>query len=513
MDILLHSEHLARGKETAKFALGMFRTWSHGRPKDGNTASPGQGGLCECVPDRLLRLVIAALVITWGLCNPTNAQLVLPGTNSARSVSGQFIVHGASPSRHSRVASDLLKNENYLELKPAFTAVSCERIKRAVADALGANSQWRAKIHLVLYTAQSANDSGTMVAEEFKDGWSYRLELPDPMERRRFVRAVVQALLVERAGRNAREHAPEIPAWLIEGLTQQLLMSNASEQLLPPPPRWAVNNLTIDPVLIGAGRHGAPRRDPLDAARRTLRERPPLTLEELSWPTGEQLDGPGGEAYRSSAQLFVVELLRLEGGRTCLISMLDELAACYNWQTAFLRAFHTHFERQIDLEKWWALQLVHFTGRNPAHTWSSGQSWLKLDEILRAPVEVRHARNELPDHAEVSLATVIRDWDFVRQTQMLRAKLQSLQLVRLRVSQDLVALVDDYRQWLLTYLERRDQAGMTLPGSKVASPGAKLVVRDALKQFSELERRRASLRPKPEAASTAKGEVDATKSP
>ena len=83
----------------------------------------------------------------------------------------------------------------------------------------------------------------------------------------------------------------------------------------------------------------------------------------------------------------------------------------------------------------------------------------KLDEVLRTPVEVRHARNELPGRAEISLAAVIREWDFIRQSQTLRAKLRELDFVRPRVSQDLVALVDDYRRWLSAYLEQRDRRG------------------------------------------------------
>jgi hypothetical protein len=211
--------------------------------------------------------------------------------------------------------------------------------------------------------------------------------------------------------------------------------------------------------------------------------------------------------------LFVTELLRLKDGRACLRAMLDELAHCYNWQTAFLRAFHAHFARQVDLEKWWALQLVHFTGGNPSRTWSPEESWRKLDEVLRTPVEVRHARNELPGRAEISLAAVIREWDFTRQKQTLRAKLRGLDFVRPRVSQDLAALADDYRRWLAAYLEKRDHPEMISFAPKIAPPGGKSIVREALKQLSELESRREALRPRPKPALPARGETDPTASP
>lgn len=286
------------------------------------------------------------------------------------------------------------------------------------------------------------------------------------------------------------------------------MLSANERQLFLPPPRRVVNNLTFTPTVVSERWH-----DPLETARRTLRERPPLTLAELSWPADEDLNSPAGEAYRCSAQLFITELLRLKDGRACLRAMLAGLATCYNWQTAFLRAFHTHFERQVDLEKWWALQLVHFTGRDPSQTWSSEESWSKLDEILRTPVDVRQARNELPGRAEISLAAVIREWDFIRQGQTLRAKLRGLDFVRPRVSQDLVALVDDYRRWLTAYLDKRGHPGMILPASKIASPSAKSIVREALKQLSELESRREAIRPRPRPVSAAQGEADPAGSP
>ena len=52
------------------------------------------------------------------------------------------------------------------------------------------------------------------------------------------------------------------------------------------------------------------------------------------------------------------ELLRLPDGRACLQRMLAQLPQHYNWQFAFLEAFHARFERPLDVEKWWALSLA-----------------------------------------------------------------------------------------------------------------------------------------------------------
>ncbi len=457
------------------------------------------------------KVLVAALPLALlGPASPAQLawpdNLALPATNTAHSVSGQFTIRGLPATGRNFGAPDLATNASFLKLEPALAAVACERIKRALADVLGDRTAWQSKISLAQFPARSPDDEITIVTERFRDGRSYRLELPNPVQRTRFARAIVQMLLLERVGRKGGDRTAEIPEWLAAGLTQHLLMSDEGD-LLPPPARWTVNGVMITPVMVGAGRKGALRRDPLEHARRTLRDRPPMTLDELAWPAPEQLSGAAGDAYRCSAQLFVAELLRLDNGRSGLCAMLDELGGVYNWQTAFFNAFQPRFERPVDLEKWWALQVAHFTGRDPAQTWSLAESWNKLDELLRTPVDVRRARDELPGHAEISLATVFREWDFVRQSQTLRAKLNELDLLRLRVSHDLVGLVDDYRRLLSGYLEQRDRVGLLLPGSKIQSPGANNILRGTLKELATLETRRAELHQKAVAEASTGGEI------
>lgn len=435
------------------------------------------------------------------LCSEVNAQFARPDTVSIRSVSGQFVAHGARQHSPSAVPPDLATNLNCVELEPALLTVSGERIKQALCRELGDASPWRGKIHLVLRPAHSGDDPVNIVAERFRDGWTYRVGLPQVVERQRFVRALVHSILVEMANRKAGDRSAEIPLWLTEGLTQHLL--NSSEiQIIFPPPRWAVHGLEINPMIIEAR-----RQDPLESARRSLRERPPLTLEELSWPTDEKMADDLGEAYRRSAQLFVTELLRLKNGRDCLRAMLGELASCYNWQTAFFRAFHTHFARQLDLEKWWALQLVNFTGRDLGQLWTVEESWRKLDQIVRTPVEVRRAANELPAHAEVTLQSIIREWDTLRQTPVLNSKLRELELARSRIAPEIAGLAEEYRQAITSYLHRRDQVGLVFPVSKLAQPTVKPIVRDAVKQLDALDVKRIALRPEanPVAATTSEG--------
>src|SRR5208283_1210869 len=98
------------------------------------------------------------------------------------------------------------------------------------------------------------------------------------------------------------------------------------------------------------------------------------------------------------AQLFVADLLELKDGPAHLRAMLKTLPDVYNWQTAFHSAFRENFPRPLDVEKWWALQVVNFVARQTGPAWTTAVSRDKLDEILRVPVEMRLASNALPTH-------------------------------------------------------------------------------------------------------------------
>src|SRR6266446_5567018 len=267
------------------------------------------------------------------------------GPVSARSVSGQFIVHDRRATGPEGAGFDPGTNRAYVRLEPALLAVSCERIKQMLWRDLAETSPWRGKISLVLYSANSGEDTITIFSERFKDGWQYRLDVPEVVERVRFVRVMTQGLLLEMANRNAGEHAADIPLWLAEGSAEMLLASDEMEVMLPPP-RTTVNGLQLTSTVANRW-----KQNPLLLAHAQLSAHPPLTFDELSWPKEKQLSGEAGALYRACAHLFVSELLRLNGGRACLRAMLAELPRNYNWQFAFLDAFHAHFERPLDVEK------------------------------------------------------------------------------------------------------------------------------------------------------------------
>ena len=171
--------------------------------------------------------------------------------------------------------------------------------------------------------------------------------------------------------------------------------------------------------------------------------------------------------------------------------MLAALPGCYNWQTAFQSAFREYFPRPLDVEKWWALQVVSFVAHGPGPRWTPAVSREKLDEILSVPVEVWTASNALPVRTEVSLQAVIRNFEPSRQTAILQTKLRDLELAQLRMAAPLAVLTDEYRRTVASYLgqnrEIRQPAGSRHPLPQ------KTGARATLKKLDELDAQRQTI--------------------
>src|SRR4029077_3175081 len=128
-------------------------------------------------------------------------------------------------------------------------------------------------------------ESIVVTSERFQDLWRYRVELPDITERAKYVRAIVQVLLLEMANRSGPPRSAEVPLWLLEGLTRQLLASNELEIMLTPPDRKA-NGITRTSSSFDSRRQDSllsQRDDPLGLARAVLRANPFFTFDQLSW--------------------------------------------------------------------------------------------------------------------------------------------------------------------------------------------------------------------------------------
>jgi hypothetical protein len=408
-------------------------------------------------------LLLAALLLGAGAAGAP------PGPQTVRSQSGQFVVRGLPLGAMSSVGPT--SSVNYLQLDPNMTAVSLERIRQAVNTELGLPAGWRGVVQVTTRPVRGEDQPVRVTSVLFTDGWGYRMEFPEIVDKPRFIQAAVEVLLLEFARRRAGAGEVDLPAWLSEGLAAEL-------------EHTSLGTLALEPFTRVSARQRS--ADPLRAARELLRREPALTFNELGLPGPEHLGGDQAAVFRASAQLFVHEILHARGGRDRLREFIARLPDHLNWQTAFLLVFAAEFPRLIDAEKWWALTVVRFTGRDPDSVGPAVVTLGQLEETLPAHVEVRLQENELPLHTQVKLQRVISEWDWERQAGLLRQKQQQLESLRLRAAPGLAPLVGDYAAALREYLQRREAA--RAPGTD-ASASLRLIRRDAVRRLDRLDAR------------------------
>src|ERR1700722_2419592 len=155
-------------------------------------------------------------------------------TPSCVSVSGQFIIHGAPTDGWRLMQLSPSLSKDYAQLDPTFLAVSCERIKSALLSELGAQDNWQSRVAVFLHQAHRLGEPVVIGASVSQGQWTYYMNLPDMVDRSRLVSAFVNMTLLEMANRGA-ERSAEIPQWLAQGLTQQLMRETMAGLVMESP--------------------------------------------------------------------------------------------------------------------------------------------------------------------------------------------------------------------------------------------------------------------------------------
>ena len=415
------------------------------------------------------------------------ADASVPGMLSANSDSGQFVVVASREPSPLAALPEVATNQEFVRLDPAFLAVSAERVKNSLLQKLGIQSQEMqgGTIYLTLQPARALDENVDVFPSRFGGHWVYHVALPDVLPRERLARALTSVFLMDYANRNAGPNLAVVPAWLTEGLSQEMLAESMQDVILSVPGQ-TVNNIPVERVSFTE--HGV---DSLASVRDILQTYSIVTFQQLCWPTDLELAGEDGGDYRASAQLFVNELLDLRDGPAKLRATIDSLPRFYNWQTAFFSAFHENFSTPLNVEKWWALQSVIFAARNPGPQWSPAVSREKLDQILSVAADFRSTSNSLPVRAEISLQDVIKNFNSEVQMQILHVKLQDLEVAQFRMTPSLAILAAEYRDALAGYL---GEAQVNRRGAIVEKSSARVVsARDTLLLLNALDARRRSI--------------------
>jgi len=376
--------------------------------------------------------------------------------------SGQFTVQGL-PSSRSLPGLAPPSDATYVRVDATLFCISAENIKQALLSELEMTDRWQSSITVSLHPVQRDGEEIVIASVRSRDGWSYRMRVPESVDKGRLTKALVEVLLLEMAQRTAGERRLELPPWLAPGLSAHL-EANAAAPLIVEPETFTNRRRKLE--------------ESVAVTRETLRSAGGLTLDDLNWPT----ERTAPTAYEASAHLFVRELLR-KGGGVPFGNMLSRLRDHYNWQTAFLQAFGFQSLREVD--KWWTLRLVQFAGRDSLSIWSTGEVNGQLMDILSTTVHVRRATNELPVATQVPLDRVLQEWDFARQQTVLGQKLMQLDALRLRAPTNFLGVVVGYRRQLSDYVARRQR--IARPAD---APIVKSLVKETLQKLGELDVRR-----------------------
>jgi hypothetical protein len=398
-----------------------------------------------------------------------------------RSQSGQFIVRGLPMG--APVSGYSTSTVAYLRLDPTLTAVSLERIRHVVFTELGLPEKWRGLIRVTTHPVKEDDPFARITSVHYEDGWGYSVALPERIDKERFINVAVEVILIEIANRAGGAREAELPPWLAEGLAAELQATSLATIALEPETRVLQREHNTDVMR---------------AARQILRRRPALKFDDLCMPSAEQRSGDHAALYRACAQLFVHELLRLRTGRDCLRDMLARLPENLNWQTTFLRSFAHYFPRLIDVDKWYALNAAHFSGRDPLSLMPAEATWSQLEQILATQVQVRLNTNDLPIHTTVPLQRIIVEWDFAQHQAVLFEKVNQLQALRMRAPPPVAEVVDAYARALQSYAGSQPAKPKKQAGPPRLTPAAKTV----LKQLDELDARREAMRERKAAGAT-----------
>jgi hypothetical protein len=377
-------------------------------------------------------------------------------TVTLQSRSGQFVVGGLPMAARADAASAVIGGimlpvrafntstsaVSFVRLDPALVAVSCEEIKSALLKELGAADHWKGGVRVLLHPIRDEREEVYFTSVRNPNGWNYRLEMPDQIDRSRFIRAVVQAVVEEMANRGAGRVEAELPPWLTIGLGEHLEANSLFD-------------LTLE-LQSGISQRRR-NHDPLAKVRDSFRNSAPLTLDQLDWPSAD-LMAHDEELYRRCSHLLVHELLRLREGKSSILRLIEQAHENLNWQTTFFKVFANQFPRLIDLDKWWTLRAVQLSHGQELSRFTPEETLRQLDDILTIRAVAHGETNQLPSSTVLTIQQLIRNWPLPEQRAVLSERLQQLQSLALRAPTASLRLIEQYRAAFTEYLGRRNAA-------------------------------------------------------
>lgn len=380
---------------------------------------------------------------------------------------------------------DLDKLQDVIHPSSAELAISCEQVKQGVLSLLETTDHWKDRISIKVQPWLPPQAGVLITSVHFTDGWRYELEIPEYVERRKLLRSLVQVILQEMGNRMNENQSVDIPMWLREGITENLLAREGPDIIAVASPIkgnispqfWRVEAPTKEKVW----------KDPLNLVRDRLKSQPALSFSDLSVPVDDQIASVGLQHFETCSQLFVAELLRLPRGSRKLLLFIQNLDAFSHPQFAFLNAFSENFKNPLDVEKWWSVTLVSFLNRGDNSNWLERDALTKLNRILQPQLQIRTGADNLPNDQTFTIQRLISEVDYDQQRPILQQVVTQLQQLEWNLPPSMLKLVYDYHVLLANYAHKRELLSTDQGSRTSTSTTARPLIRDTLKQLEFLD--------------------------
>lgn len=426
-----------------------------------------------------MRLVLLVWLLAWPAIAAHAAIVQNPNFRTVVSASGQFVVQGPPPPP-GRLQPASTASNIVLRLNADQLAITCERVKAVFLRELNfADLAWLSRIQVNILPYAQPDQTINIASVRHTDGWLYQVDVPEQIAAERLVRGLVHVLFLEIANRTSSARSAEIPTWLVEGTARHLLLAYRAELVLEP---FSALNALV-------------RYDPITPTRLLLQKEKALTFEQLGRPDASMLTPPRLAVFQASAQLLVVELRRLPAGNYSIATFLANLNRMLNWEVAFLNAFSKQFGSLLDIEKWWALTLVGFTGRDPSQIWPAALAPSKIEQLLQVSVRAAPTTNALPRQTRYTLQELIRTLDYAQHRNLVLGKINQLVAARVNVIGGNLALVQSYQKTLEDYIYKRDRVGFAPPRRGQIQGNPKSIADETVRKLDDLDAKRKSAQP------------------
>jgi hypothetical protein len=420
---------------------------------------------------RLRALILVCVVLAAGLwpadsASPLDLLRRRLGSvpNVFTSSSRQFTVVGHEPGSELGPPSRSSIRKDYLQMEPSLVVVTCERIKSELGYLFRQQQDgWESGITLHIDGRGDPDMPVNVTASYSNRGWQFRIYLPGQVNKRRLIRAVVRALLLDIANRGNPGRLAEVPLWLQEGIAARLyaLWGPSIAQGI------GTRMYGLDGPKMVVNRQVAPAfevdyTDLLEPERRYLELFEAIGFPDLHLPHSGQLEGYDWQTFQACSHVFVSELVKLKQGRERLWNSIGLLAKYRNSQMAFMDAFKEVFPTVLAADKWWSVALIDFKSREDEMRWSEARTLARLKDILHVSVTLRRGTNSVPGMKELMFQDLIRETSFAKHRPILIQSIAKLVIMQVNSRRDLARLILDYRVAIEGYVKKQDRAG---PGS------------------------------------------------